>query len=140
MDRIAATVAAELEVLKRTQRKEAAVAEFALQMETAGAEAQQKKEVLRLDQQVIAVQREVQEQRFEAETEIKKHQVALGEMDDALARRRVETANLADAMLALVNHLPAVAGALKVNELNITEDTVSQLGRALAGLLKKDGK
>jgi len=60
MDRIAATAAAELGVLERNQRKEAAIADFASQIETAGAETLKNKEVLRLEQQVIAVEREVQ--------------------------------------------------------------------------------
>lgn len=140
MDRIAATAAAELEVLKRTQRKEAAIAEYASQTETAGAETLKRKEVLRLDQQVITVQREVQQERFEAEAEIKKHQIELAELDDMLARRRIETTNVADPMLALVNHLPAIAGALKINELNITEDTVARLGRTLSELMAKAAK
>jgi len=137
MNRIAATAAAELEALQRTQRKEAAIAEFALQIETAGAETLKKKEVLRLEEQVIAVEREVQKERAAAEVVRKEHQVRLSEMDDSLARRRIETANGADAALALVNLLPAVAGALDIKELNITEDTVGRLGRALSELLGK---
>jgi flotillin len=137
MDRLAATTAAELAVLERSQRQEAAIAEFASQIETARAETLKKKAILRLEQQVVAVEREVEEERFEAEAESKKHDVELGEMDETMARRRIETANAADLALALVNHLPAIAGALQIKELNLTEDTVTCLGRALSELLYK---
>ncbi len=137
MDRIATLAESELEALKRTHRKEAAIAEFTLQRETAAAETTKKKELLQLDQQVVNLEREVQNDRFQLETERKKQQVSLAEMDDALARRRIETANTADATLAFVNHLPVVAASLGFKELNITEDTVGRLGRALSGLLGK---
>jgi flotillin len=140
MDRIAATAAADLETLKRTQRKEAALAEVAVQIETAGAEALKKKEVLRLEQQVVAVERAVQEKRFKVETERKEHQVRVNEMDEVMSRRRIETSNTEDVKLALVNNLAAIAGALQIKELNITEDTVARLGRALSELLTKAAK
>jgi hypothetical protein len=86
------------------------------------------------------VEREVHQERFEAEAESKKHQVELSELDDTMARRRIETANEADATLALVNHLPAVAAALQIKELNITEDTVARLGRSLSEMVTKAAK
>jgi hypothetical protein len=140
LDRITATVAAELETLKRIQRKEATIAEFANQAETASAETLKKKEVLHLEEQVIAVERTVQEKRFLAEKERKEHQVRVNEMDEIMSRRRIETNNVEDVKLALVNHLPEIAGALQIKELNITDDTLGRLGRALAGLLTKPTK
>jgi flotillin len=140
MARLAAIAAADLEALKRTQRKEAAIADFASQVETAGAETLKKKEVLLFEQEIIALQRDVQNERFKAETESKKQQVNLGEMEDALAKRRIETANGADVTLAFVNHLPAVASALQLKELHITEDTVTRLGRTLSELLTQGTK
>jgi hypothetical protein len=137
LDRIAATAAAELEALKRTQRKEATIADFTNQTETAGAEALKKKEVFRLEEQVIAAERAVQEKRFEADKERKEHQVRVSEMDEIMSRRRIETTNVEDVKLALVNNLPAIAGALQIKELNITDDTLGRLGRALTDLLTR---
>jgi hypothetical protein len=92
--------------------------------------------VLRLEEQFIAVERAVQQKRFEAQVERKKHQLQVNEMDETMSRRRIETANVQDVKLALVNHLPAIAGSLQIKELNITQDTVARLGQALSGLLK----
>jgi len=140
MERLAATAAVELEVLKRAQRQAATLADCASQVETAAAETLKTRRVLQLERRVIAVERQVQEERFGVEAERKEHQVQLDALDDTMARRRIETANGADAALALVNQLPAIAGALRINELNLTEDTVARLGRGLSEFLTKAAK
>jgi hypothetical protein len=139
-EHLAATASAALEALKQTQRKEAAIADFAGQIEVAAAEALKRQDAFRLEEQLLAVQHEVWKKQFIADTERKQHQVRLSEMDDSVTRRRIDTANQADAALALIRHLPAIAGALRVRELNITEDAVARLGRSLSDLLTGTAK
>jgi hypothetical protein len=137
MDRLAATAAADLETLKRVQRKEATIADSAAQIETASAETRKKKEVLRLEVQVVAAARKVQQARAVVETELKQHQAKIDEVNDTMVRRGIDTGNRADAALALVKQLPSIASSLNIKELNITEDAVAGAARALTAYLKK---
>ena len=89
---------------------------------------------LRLEQELFAVEQEVQTRRFAVETGQREHQVKLGTLDDDLARRRTETANLESTPLACVKALPSVVNGLKVNELNLGDDTLRRLATGISSL------
>lgn len=71
------------------------------------------------------------------ETKKHEHQAALGQIDDNLKRRQTETANMQNPTLALVKELPVILSSLAVNELNVREDTVMALGRAMMSVTQK---
>jgi hypothetical protein len=98
-------------------------------------------DALRLEHEKDLVASEQALHEARATLEAKKHQdaAALGVIDDELKRRQLETANQESPKLALVKGLPALAASLKVHELNVREDTVMALGRALATATGKGG-
>jgi hypothetical protein len=96
-----------------------------------------KEKALRLEQEVLAVLEEVQTRRFAVEAAQREHQVKLGTLDDDLNRRRTETANMESTTLALVKNLPAVVSGMKVNELNLGDDTLRRLVNGVSGLFNQ---
>jgi hypothetical protein len=96
-------------------------------------------QALRLDQQRELVVREESLHAAQAalETERQRHKSALAEIEDVSRRREIETANMEDPRLALVRQMPTALGALKMNELNISEVSLRALLRGLRSALKR---
>jgi hypothetical protein len=92
---------------------------------------------LRLEDELLAVERAVQTRRFAVEAEQREHRVKLGTLDDDLVRRRTETANMENATLALVKNLPLAVSGLKVNELNLGDDAMRQMINGISGLIAR---
>jgi len=70
-------------------------------------------------------------------TERQRHKATLALIEDETRRKQIETANTEDHTLALVKQLPAALGALKVNELNLSDDSLRLLVRGLGRALEK---
>ena len=126
-----------LRVLKMDEEKRLKVHEFASKAELLAVEQANKEKALRLEQEVLAVLEEVQTRRFAVEASQREHQVKLGTLDDDLNRRRTETANMESTTLALVKNLPAVVSGMKVNELNLGDDTLRRLVNGVSGLFNQ---
>jgi hypothetical protein len=94
---------------------------------------------LRLEQQRELVVREETLHAAQAalETERQRHKSTLAEIEDVSRRRQIETANMEDPRLAVVRQMPAALGALKVNELNLSEISVRSLVRGLKTALSR---
>jgi flotillin len=94
---------------------------------------------LRLDQQRELFGREQSLHAVQAalETERQQHKAGLAAIEDESRRRQIETANTEDPNLALVRQMPAALGALKVNELNVSEISLRSLTRTLRSLLRR---
>lgn len=60
-----------------------------------------------------------------------RHTAGLASIEDVTRRKHIETSNTEDRALALIKHMPAALGALKVNELNVSDDTLRALIRGL---------
>jgi len=86
---------------------------------------------MRHETDLIASEQALHEVRTVMETKKHQDEAALGVIDDELKRRQIETANGENPILALVKGLPGLAASLKVHKLNVREDTVVALGRAL---------
>ena len=94
---------------------------------------------LRLDQQreLVMCEESLHAAQAALETERQRHKSALAEIEDVSRRREIETANMEDPRLALVRQMPAALGALKVNELNLSEVSLRALVRGLRSALKR---
>ena len=93
---------------------------------------------LEAETETVRIEQALHDARAVLETVRQQHRAALGVIDDDLKRRQIETANGEDQTLALVKSLPAVAGSLKIHELNVGEDLARTLGRGLARLSGKE--
>ncbi len=123
-----------LRALKMDEEKRLKVREFAARAELLVIEQTNKEKALRLEQAFLEVEQQVQARRFAVEAEQRVHKVKLGTLDDDLARRRTETANMESTTLALVKSLPIAAASLKVNELNLGDSTLRGLMAGISGL------
>ena len=65
------------------------------------------------------------------------HQAALAAIEDKTKRMQIETSNTEDHGLALVRQMPALLGALKVNELNLGENTLGKLMRGVEEVVRR---
>ena len=72
--------------------------------------------------------------------ERQRHQAALAAIEDETRRRQIQISNTEDHGLALVRQMPALLGALKVNELNVGEDTIGKLMRSVDHLLGRSDR
>jgi flotillin len=123
-----------LRALKLDEDKRLKVLDYASKAELLAVEQANKEKALRLEHELLAVEQEVQKRRFAVEAEQREHRVKLGVLDDDLARRRTETANLESPTLALVKSLPDALGRLKVNELNVGDDSLRRLAAGISSL------
>jgi hypothetical protein len=98
-----------------------------------------KLQAFRLDQQRDLVTKEESLHAAQAAlgTERQRHKAALAAIEDEIRRREIETSNTEAPALALVKQLPAAIGALKVNQLNLGDDS---LRLVLQGLARTFGK
>ena len=136
LDRISAKEAAELAAFRTNCQKEASIAEVANQLEVAAARESQKFETTAArTERSSLLNGKSSLGVMKGNLKVNSHQVKLREMDDTMTRNRIETANQANAMLAFINQMPAVAQALQIKELNIGEDTLSRISHTLTGLL-----
>ncbi len=126
---------AALRVLKMDEEKHLKVHEFTGKAELLVIEQTNKEKALRLEDEILEVERDVQTRRFAVEAEQREHKVKLGTLDDDLARRRTETANMECTTLALVKNLPIAVSGLKVNELNLGDDALRRLMTGISSLL-----
>lgn len=123
-----------LRVLKMDEEKRLKVHDLASKAELLVIEQANREKALRLEHDLLAVEQDVQTRRFAVETEQREHKVKLGALDDDLARRRTETANLESPTLTLVKNLPAAVSGIKVNELNLGDDVLRRLVSGFSGL------
>ena len=140
LDAMNTRAAAELAALKQSQEKEQRLRELAHEAELAEARHANKEKALRLEEKLNEVERDAQEKRFALETDRSKHTAALAAAADETDRRKIETANLADARLAFIKELPAALGSLAVQELNLGDNMLARLADAARDVLGKDGR
>jgi regulator of protease activity HflC (stomatin/prohibitin superfamily) len=93
---------------------------------------------LRLDQQRELLGREegLHVAQAALETERQRHKAELAAIENESRRKQIETANMEDPKLLAVRQLPAALGALKVNELNLSEMSLHALLRGLKSALR----
>ena len=126
-----------LRVLKMGEDKRLKIQESADKAELLVIDQANRERALRLEDELLAVERAVQTRRFAVEAEQREHRVKLGTLDDDLVRRRTETANMENATLALVKNLPLAVSSLKVNELNLGDDAMRQMINGISGLIAR---
>jgi flotillin len=126
-----------LRVLKMGEDKRLKIQESVDKAELLVIEQANRERALRLEDELLSVERAVQTRRFAFEAEQRKHRVKLGTLDDDLVRRRTETANMENATLALVKNLHLAVSGLKVNELNLGDDAMRQMINSLSGLIAR---
>ena len=135
LDALNARTAAELAALKQRQEKEQRLRELADEAELAAAQHANKEKALRLEEKLNEVERDTQEKRFALETDRSTHTAALAATADDTDRRKIETANLADARLAFIKELPTALGSLAVQELNLGDNMLARLADAARDVL-----
>jgi flotillin len=132
IDALNARAAAELAALKEQQDTDLKMRRLRQAEELARIEHANREKLLRLDEQTRLTERETQKARHAVEIEKQEHLAAIAAQQDRMERQRIETANLASPALALVENLAAAAGALKVNELNLGDNTLTRIANGLA--------
>ncbi len=131
---------AELRAFKMDETKKLKAHEFVNATELLAAEHENKKAAFKLERERIAVERDVQADRFTFETAQKEHQAKVGGIEDRVTRQRIETANTESAALSLVKALPEIASALQVKELNIRDDTLARMAGEVTRLIAREAR
>lgn len=139
LEKINARGAAELEALRLTQQTTFKARELAAELELAELRGVNREKELRVDERLSIVEREVQEALFAVEGSRRRHDNAIDEIRNAMERRRAETANLADPVLALIKRLPEALSSLSPNQLNIGDDTLARVAGQIINLLSQRG-
>jgi hypothetical protein len=96
--------------------------------------------IWKISEKLNEVEREAREKRFALETDRSRHTAALTAAADETDRRKIETANLADARLAFIKELPTALGSLAVQELNLGDNMLARLADAARDVLGKEAK
>ncbi len=135
LDAMNARAAATLAALTESQEQERRLRELVHETELAVARHANKEQALRLEEKLNEVEREAQEKRFALETDRSTHTAALAAAADDTDRRKIETANLADARLAFIKALPTALGSLAVQELNLGDNMLARLADAARDVL-----
>jgi Membrane protease subunits, stomatin/prohibitin homologs len=137
LERINARMAAEFEAEGLTQQTAFKAKQFAAELELAGMREVNREKQLRIEERLNNVEREVQEAQFALQSSRREHENSLDEIQDAITRRGIETANRADPLLAFITQMPEALASFAPNQLNIGDDTLLRMGSRLIGLLRK---
>jgi flotillin len=88
-------------------------------------------------QELVAREESLHAAQVALEIERQRHKAALALIEDDTRRRQIETSNTEDPGLALVRQMPAAIGALKVNQLNLGDETLRALVQGIARAVGK---
>jgi hypothetical protein len=96
-------------------------------------------QLFRLDQQreLVATEQSLHAAQAALETDRQRHKAALAVIEDETRRRQIATANTEEPTLALVRQMSAAVGALKVNQLNLGDDSLRLLVQSVTRALGK---
>ncbi|MCH8296095.1 hypothetical protein IH992_33880 [Candidatus Poribacteria bacterium] len=98
-------------------------------------EQQNQRRMFTLQHETLEVERPLHEARLAIEAEKKTHEVQIGQLDLELEKEQIVTANAEDAIHLLYNKLPEIAGALRINEVNLGQDILIRILDALRQVL-----
>lgn len=122
------------------ESKKLKVHEFDNATELLAVEQENKKVSFQLERERIALERDVQAERFLFETAQKEQHARMSGIDNELGKQRIATENTKNAALSLVESLPTIASCFQVKELNIRDDTLARMAGEVVRLVVKEAR